>query len=485
MKKTFNYIIAYLSSLTFTIILLTALTATVSINIMEDEISAIIIRYQLWQGAAIKYLFNWFGFSDLYNSLWFTSLLILFCINLLLCTIKRIPRTLKNLIPLNPETSQLIPSSPSLKETYTLNSIHPDFTGHMRALLSEKISDPSIHFQDQSAVYFSQKGRYAHLGFYLAHGGLFILLMGGVVNTSSYKGNLYLREGETVDTLFIKNDDNHYVKKLDFALRLDRCEAVPSAKQWDNFPALYRSAISIVKDGTVIKTEVLEGYRTTTHKGVRIAQYGARKDADYRIVLSTTPKRSGARSRVMALRYHDFFKVPETGHTIRIKGFFSPFRSSLQASLLKRLSASSQNRTPPLSGHMVNLEVYGENNKLLYTPAVFSHQSRYQQPWDEDYDFSLLGIEEIEPREHLIRLKISFEPGGQLIWTGFAMAILGFSMMFSLSHRKLWVEVEERKGHYHITLAGWSSRNQEVLKDYFEDIKELARRQHETTGLVR
>jgi hypothetical protein len=54
------------------------------------------------------------------------------------------------------------------------------------------------------------------------------------------------------------------------------------------------------------------------------------------------------------------------------------------------------------------------------------------------------------------------------------MAIFGFSMMFFLSHRKLWVKVEERSGHYHLTLAGWSSRNPEPLKDCFKKIKELA-----------
>ena len=43
-----------------------------------------------------------------------------------------------------------------------------------------------------------------------------------------------------------------------------------------------------------------------------------------------------------------------------------------------------------------------------------------------------------------------------------------------LPHHTLHHKVEEKRGHYHLTLAGWSSRNPELLKDYFDEIKELA-----------
>jgi cytochrome c biogenesis protein len=121
---------------------------------------------------------------------------------------------------------------------------------------------------------------------------------------------------------------------------------------------------------------------------------------------------------------------------------------------------------------MVTLEVYDKNNKLLHAPFVFSKKSRQHHPWDKEYEFSLLGIEQNEPIYHT-RLKISFEPGAQIIWTGSYIAILGFAMMFTFSHRKLWVRVEKSEGNFHITLAGWASRNPEVIKDHCKDIREL------------
>jgi cytochrome c biogenesis protein len=395
----------------------------------------------------------------------------MFYLNLLLCTVRRIPRTLKILGLFNDTRDHQIPVRPSLKESFIVNAINPEFLGQLRLLLSAKISDPSIHYRDRLAVFFSQKGSYAHLGFYLAHGGLLFLLMGGFLSTSSYEANLYLREGETVDTLFVKEGTNQCVKKMDFALRLESSEAAPPGNE---SPLSHCSTVSFLQSGTVQKTEILEGYQTTAHKGVRIALSRKRNDVDYLTVLATTPKRPGGKTIITSIQRHQFFRVPETGHIIRLKDIFSPSRPASEKPLLKGMDTSSQSSNTPLSRYMATLEVYGENNTLLYSPAVFSRESNYQQPWDEDYAFSLLEIKKIEPRGQGIILKITSEPGGQLVWTGLAMAILGFSMMFFLSHRKCWVKVEEKSGHYHLTLAGWSSRNSESLKDYFDEIKKLA-----------
>jgi cytochrome c biogenesis protein len=399
------------------------------------------------------------------------SLLILFYLNLLLCTLRRLPSTLKVLGLFNHKTAQLVPSRLSLKETFILHSISPDFTGQLRSLLSANISNPLIYYRDRLSVFFAQKGRYSHLGFYLAHGGLLFLLMGGLLNTSSYEGNLYLREGETVDTFFVKKGGKQSVKKLDFALRLDSFKGTPPG---NNSLLSQRNTISFLQSGAVQKTEFLEGYRTASYKGVRIALSSTREGFDYLTRLATTPKRPDGKTRVKSLKPHQFFRVPETGHLIRIKNIFSPSLSTLQKSSFKKPVAPSQNSNAYLSMYMVTLEVYGEKNKLLYSPTVFSRESSYQQPWDEDYDFSLLDIKKIDPPGKGTALKISFEPGGEFIWAGLVMAIFGFSMMFFLSHRKLWVKVEERSGHYHLTLAGWSSRNPEPLKDCFKKIKALA-----------
>jgi cytochrome c biogenesis protein len=473
MKKTFCFIIDHLSSLTFTLIILTFLTLTVSITIMEEEIISIFQNYRLSQEVTIYSLFTMFGFSDLYNSWWFKTLVVLFSINLLVCTLKHIPKTLKLLGPFRPGSNNSIPSNVCYKESFSLNALHRNYKHRLQYLLSQKLSSPTIHQEGNASVFFSQKGRYAHLGFYCAHVSLLILLFGGVVGSSSYNGDVSMREGEIIDTVFIKKDRDPCIKKLDFAIRLDQSEVVTAAKRGNHSPKNpYRSTITIVRKGERVKTDILEGYQTINYNGVRIAQSRLRDKGSYRISLSVTPKIPGGKSRVHTLGRHDYFKVPETGHTIRIKNILSLHSSPLHENILRTSAALSQNSTASLSRHMVTLEVYGKNNKLLHAPFVFSKKSRHHHPWDKEYEFSLLEIEKDEPI-YRTRLKISFEPGAQIIWAGFYIAILGFAMMFTLSHRKLWVQVEEREGNFHITLAGWASHNPEVIKDHCKNIKEL------------
>ena len=283
------------------------------------------------------------------------------------------------------------------------------------------------------------------------------------MGSSSYNGDVSMGEGESSDTVFIKTDGDPCIKKLDFAIRLDHSEAVSAAKRGNHSPDNpYRSTITILKKGERVKTGILEGYETINYRGVRIAQSRFRDKGSDRVSLSVTPKVPGGKSRVHTLGRHDYFTVPETGHTIRIKNILSLGSFPLDEKILRASTVLSHQSTASLSRHMVTLEVYGNNNKLLLAPFVFSKKSRDPHPWDEEYAFALVGIEQDEP-VYRTRLKISFEPGAQIIWTCFYTAILGFAMVFSLSHRKLWVRVEKREGTVHITLAGWASRNPESL----------------------
>lgn len=284
------------------------------------------------------------------------------------------------------------------------------------------------------------------------------------MGSSSYDGDVSMSEGEMIDTIFINRDGDPCIEKLDFAIRLDRSEVASAATRVNDSPENpYRNTITIVRKGKSVKTGILEGYETINYNGVRIAQSRFGEKGSDRVSLSVCPKTPGGKSRVHTLGRHDYFTVPETGHSIRIKNILSLHNFPLDEKILLTSAASSQNSTATLSSHMVMLEVYGNNNKLLHAPIVFSRKSRDRHPWDEEYAFSLVGIEQDRPA-YRTRLKISFEPGAQIIWTCLYTAILGFAMMFTLTHRKLWVQVEKRGGTIHITLAGWVNRNPESLR---------------------
>ena len=77
-------ITSWLSSLTFTIIVLSGLVGTALINIVLVNCSCAPENYIAKDARIIRGLVEFFYFSDLNSSWWFRVLLILFAINLLL-----------------------------------------------------------------------------------------------------------------------------------------------------------------------------------------------------------------------------------------------------------------------------------------------------------------------------------------------------------------------------------------------------------------
>jgi len=466
MQRLPKRIFIFLSSLNFTILLLALLVLTTLTASIADEIIPLFRSINPSRVTAIRSLLHFFAPTDLHESLWFTTLLIMFSLNLLTCMVRRMPGTLRVLSLFHPGEASTKPSSLHFDNTFTVPSLCQDFEHRLYVLLSRKLSRPAVSGTDATSVFFSQRGRLFHGGFYLAHGGLFMMLAGSVLGSSSSAGEMYLREGESADRLFIKESGAPCSRKLDCALRLDTCEPLPPGAGGTNTPRInYRCTVTMVREGSRDITGVLEGYRTLTGHGMRIGQSRYREEDRHRIILSILSKKAGGKRRTFALRRYQFCTIPETGDTVRLKSIFFPPASS---------GSSLKVRKPYSAPCMASLEVYGDNGSLIHTPLVSSQAGSSGQPWNEEYEFHLEGVEDTEPASPCMCLTISLEPGAGLIWTGAAVAIAGFSLIFLLSHRKLWVTIARSTGGYSITVAGWASRNPDGLTHYADLIRELA-----------
>jgi hypothetical protein len=211
---------------------------------------------------------------------------------------------------------------------------------------------------------------------------------------------------------------------------------------------------------------VLEGYQTLAAHGIRISQAHAPEKDSPQLMLSVRAKKAGGKRRTFFLRRHQCFSIPETDHTVRLKDV-----------LLSRdhpgtpLKKSAPEAFVPCAA---TLEVYGETRSLLHTPLIASYPISLAQPGQEEYEFRITGVEDTESSSGCMRLLISTEPGGSLIWLGAAITVAGFSLIFLFSHRKIWVTIEKNIGGHSITIAGWASRNPDELAVYAASIKELA-----------
>ena len=459
MHRLLNRTFIHISSLNCTIILLVTFLLTAVADIMEDGILSFVRGIQLPGSTAVSNFLTGYFSTEPHASWWFTMLLILFMLNLLACMVKRIPGTWKIMAAAITQEPCTMPASLHCEETFTLGGLRPEFEHRLYRLLAEKMSRPAVHRTVGRFVFFSQRGTCFHGGFYLAHGGLIVMLAGSLIGQSSLSGEMFLRQGDTDDKVFYTENGNPCFKKLDCAIRLDTCTPVDSlAGSANTSHRTYRSTVTMLREGDHDETGVLEGYQTVASHGIRIAQAHSPERDSHQIILSVLPRQAGEKRRTFYLRRYQYCTIPDTGHTVRLKDIFLSGDSTGDA-LQKTASV-------PLASCMATLEVYGENHSLIYKPLVAASPVGPEQPWQQEYEFLIAGVADTASSSGCMRLIISTEPGARLIWAGAGVAITGFSMIFLLCHRKIWVAVEKEGDGYAITVGGWTSRNPDILKHY-------------------
>jgi cytochrome c biogenesis protein len=468
MNKLLNRLFIHISSLNFTIILLVMFLLTILTDTMEDGIISLVRSVRLPGSRTVGAFLNGYFSTDVHASGWFKLLLILFILNLLACMVKRMPTTMKILAAPASKEACRMPAALLLEETLPEGTLRPDFEQSLQHLLTKLVAKPAVHRHPDRSVFFSQRGKCFHGGFYLAHGGLLCVLAGGLLGRAALSGEMVLREGEIDDKVFFKKNGTPCFRKLDYSIRLDSCAPVdPPVGAAAPAHRTYRSTVTLLREGAAETIGALEGYRTLAAHGIRISQSQAPEQDSPQLMLSVRAKKAGEKHRTFSLRRHQCCSIRETGHTVRLKDVFVS-RDHPVASLKKAAPDASSSCT-------ATLEVYGEDRSLIYKPLIASYPVGPEQPGQDEYEFRIAGVEDAAASSGCMRLLISTEPGGSLIWLGAAIAITGFSLIFLICHRKIWVAIEKGGGGYSIAIAGWTSRNPDVLQYYAGRIQELVR----------
>ncbi len=150
-----------------------------------------------------------------------------------------------------------------------------------------------------------------------------MVLAGGVLGSYSLSGEMYLREGESDDRVFFKENGNPCFRKLDYAIRLDTCEPVGStAGSTDTFSSnisKYGHAVAERQKGCTGDAGGIPDHYQGRHSHQPVTLPG--KDS-HQIILSILSQQGGGKRRSFTLKRYQCCTIPETGHTVRLKEHF-------------------------------------------------------------------------------------------------------------------------------------------------------------------
>jgi cytochrome c biogenesis protein len=443
-------------------IILFALIATTSIvgTILEqraDPTKNIQILNRLFGeslGSSIFSILDKLGFTDMYHSWWFISLLVLFAINLIICSLERLPRAL-NIIkePLSPLTEERIKRLQIVRTISLKGNLETS-----RELINNALKTSGFNWnevkEEKGYQYYSQKGKYSRLGVYFTHLSILIILIGVILGISlGFTGFINLPEGAATSVIITNNEKEI---PLGFSIRCDNFDVEFYGRS--DMPKEYRSWLTIFKNGKAVKRKAIVVNDPLTYEGITFyqASFGTLpNNLNNGIFIFRVISKDGIKSD-LKLRLGDSFQIPSS----TLEGKIIDFSPALRI--------DQQGRPFTYTNQMYNPAVYinfYESGKLKFGGWILR---RYPETWllpeghrVEFHDY--WGVE-------YTGLQVRKDPGVWVVYLGCIIMSIGLFIAFFISHRRIWIKVSEDKNNTTVIIGGTTNKNKTAFEEKIDKL---------------
>ena len=263
----------------FTLILL-ALTSIIGTVIQQNKSPQEYMEMYGMSESTFK-LLDAMQFFDMYHSYWFLSLLGIFAVNLICCSIKRLPRIIKVVRePVLKADDGLFRTFSNREEIVAQGTVE-SVRDKVVAVLGEKFASPVVNDEDGKSYLFAQKGAYSRFGVYVTHTSILIIFVGAMIgNVWGYKAFVNIVEGKAVNSVWPRSGKNPI--PLGFEVRNDDFKV--EFYEGSGRPKEYSSALVVLENGREVMKKTIEVNHPLTYKGLTFYQssYGVAGDPVYR-----------------------------------------------------------------------------------------------------------------------------------------------------------------------------------------------------------
>lgn len=433
----------FFCSLKLTLFLLISLALTSIIGTVLPQ-GALPPEYVASISSTKLQIYSKLGFFDMYHSWWFIALLYVFSINLVSCSIKRLPHVFKFISEPNLVLGEGARNSFSLKKELTFSGSIDHAKERLADFLGKEFSAPVITEQNGEYHLFAQKTAWCRLGVYVVHFSILVIFVGAIIGSlAGYKGFVTIVEGTSVNA-FQKQNGQRMPLGFEVLCEKFSVEFYPSGA-----PKEFRSILTVFENGkpvsgySQVKVIVNE---PMTYKGITFYQssYGqASEGSDH--FISVTPKSGGAAEKLTV----------REGVPVALK----------DGTVFKLLEATQEVRqfAPGFSGPAARIEVTPKGA----APMTFIAFKNFPEVNAQRGDALIFGYEGSSAKQYT-GLQVAKDPGVWVVWLGCALMVIGIGVAFFMSHKRVWVIVT--KGH--ARMYGNASKNQAAFQMQFEDISE-------------
>ena len=432
------------SSVRLALFLLFTLAATSIIGtvIPQNEPPAFYIeRY----GANLAKFMQTLDVPDMYNSWWFMVILTVFSLNLIVCSLERIPNAWRLVTMDNLATEPERLKKMGLKKSVSVDGSLPEAVTRTEAFLTGKGWKAMRRDQDGATLLFSQKGAWTRFGVYIVHSSILIILIGAIIGSPrvakdilknpyyAFKGSVNIPESQQSDVIYSFLEG---VGQLPLGFTV-RCDFFNIEYYANGMPKEYLSKLSVIEDGKVVMQQDVEVNEPLIYKGITFYQSSYQPYKDF--IIAVKNNKTGLTNKQI---------VPSATQVAWKEGGarFGIINMEARGEVISRLK-------------IWFTDDQGEPSKFWLEPG---REAIIQRP-SGDYTLSAKQL-------YATGLQVAKDPGVWWVYGGCGLMLLGLMVAFFMSHRKVWVLVSEEQGKVTVLFAGNANKNKLGFEKTFTEL---------------
>lgn len=388
-------------------------------------------------------LYQSLGFFNMYNSWWFISLLSLLSLNLTACSVKRLPAILRTI------RQPVLVMDDDLKKTVAHIAIidtkedAPVIRDQIAALLKAEFAAPHITEAGGAFHLFAQKAPWSRLAVYAVHLSVLVIFIGAIIGSLfGYKGFVNIAEGDSVNKVMSRSEKEI---GLGFAVR---CEKFSVAYYDTGAPREFKSILTVLENGRPVA-----GYERVpvivndplSYKGITFYQSSYGKLGEHEFIVSDP---DGSNPIPLLIKSGGSARLPD-GSGICLQET-TPDISRFQAGVS---GPAAQVEVHLASGETRAFIVYADNPAMNRKNLASTGGRLIQYRGGEELMYT--------------GLQVAKDPGVWVVWFGCTLMLGGIYAAFFMSHRRIWVRVENGS----VTIGGHASKNQGGFRIFMEQLQ--------------
>ncbi len=421
MKKTKNPFVSFFSSMQLTLFTFISLAVSSIIGtiILQNKEPAFYVNQY---GPNLAKIFEILNIGDMYNSWWFLSLLVLLSLNLIVCTIDRLPNVWRMVVLDNLQTTPERLERQSRRQAFLVDNDHAGAVAAAKAVLDSFGKGVQQADQEKGTLLFIQKGAWTRLGVYVVHASILIIFAGAIIGSIyGHKGGVTLPEGSTTSSIY--QFGSNQLIDLGFGIRCDKF----TLSFYDNgAPKEYRSDLTVIKGGKEVLRKSIVVNDPLDYGGYTFYQASYEPRNEMVVTIANETSATEKTFLVVPRREVSWANEGVSFGIVNIQG---------------------SNRTG--YGYKIWFtDKHGEPSTFWLTEGMAGKVQRAATT----YAVSL-------KRRYATGLQVAKDPGVWYVYVGCLAMLLGLLVAFFLSHRRVWIYLAKEGDSTRILLSGTANKN--------------------------